>query len=302
MADSLPYQFAIGPGYADILFKTEGRFLPSLREAIQTHESLWGFIRLSLAKVAYSLHGDEVPNNVDVALFRQSAGLLRALPLPFWGLGVLGAVGAVATRAHWRRLWPLYLGIVACLPTLVLASFISRYRLPLAAALLPLAGAGVVALVQQFQTRRWPALGLTAVLAVPYVAWAARPLTDFGADSQAGYYQRQGAQALRAGWADFAALNYREALRLEPDRARARLELGDALLQQGLLDEALPELREAARGMTSGEPLLLMGRALLAVGRREEALAALREAVAREPAGSQVRQQSEQLLSTPGGP
>ncbi|MGE6757054.1 glycosyltransferase family 39 protein [Corallococcus interemptor] len=302
MADSRPYQFSIGPGYADILFKTDGRFLPALREAIQTHASLWGFIRLSLAKVLYSLHGSEVPNNVDVALFRQAAGTVRAMPLPFWALGVLGAVGTVATRARWRQLWPLYVGVVAALPTLVLASFISRYRLPLAAALLPLAGAGFVALLRWGEARRWRALGLTAVLAVPYVAWASRPLLDFGADSPAAYYQGQGTMALRAGWPDFAELNFRESLRWEPGRAQAHLGLGDSLLQQGLVEDALPELRVAADGMTSGEPLLLLGRALLATGKRDEGLAALREAVAREPAGSTIRQQSEQLLSLPGGP
>ncbi|WP_338275428.1 glycosyltransferase family 39 protein [Corallococcus caeni] len=302
MADSRPYQFSIGPGYADILIKSDGRLLPALREAIQTHASPWGFIRLSLAKVLYSLHGDEVPNNVDVALFRQASGLLRALPLPFWALGVLGAAGTVATRARWRELWPLYLGIAAALPTLVLASFISRYRLPLAAALLPLAGAGAVALLRQAQARRWGVLGVTALLAAPYVAWASRPLRDFGVDSPGGYYRSQGAMALRAGWADFAELNYREALRREPGHGQAHLGLGTALLQQGLVDDALPELRAAADGLTSGEPLLLLGRALLATGRREEGLAALHEAVAREPAGSSVRQQSEQLLSLPGGP
>jgi 4-amino-4-deoxy-L-arabinose transferase-like glycosyltransferase len=303
MADSRPYQFAIGPGYADILHQTGGRFIPSLREAIGTHASFWGFVKLSVAKVLYSLHGDEVPNNVDVALFRQSAPLLRALPLSFWALGVLGTAGAVATRARWRQLWPLYLGVVACFPTLVLASFISRYRLPLAAALLPLAGAGVVAVLQQVQAKRWGVLGLGTALAVPYIAWAAHPLQDYGAGmSQAAYYQSQGDMALRAGWATFAELNYREALSREPGLAASRLGLGDALLQQGLVEDALPPLREAANGMKSGAPLLLLGRALMALGQQEQGQAALREAVTREPPGSPVRRQSEQLLGVPGGP
>jgi tetratricopeptide (TPR) repeat protein len=264
MEGARAYQFSPDPRFAEVLARADARFLPSLLEAIRTHASLLDYLRQCLEKLAYAWHGAEIPNNVDPALFLQASSTLRALAVPFWVLGALGAVGLVATRAKWRRLWPLYAGLAACFPTLLLTAVLSRYRLPLAVALLPLAGAGAVAIAEWAAARRWGALAAVAALAVPYALWATRPVPTLGG----AYYHEIGTVWLRNGQPALAALHFQEALRLEPDDTAARLGLGSALL---------------------------------ADGRREEGLAALRGVLADEPPGSRIRQQTERLLNAAGG-
>ncbi|RKH37124.1 glycosyltransferase family 39 protein, partial [Corallococcus llansteffanensis] len=146
--DALPSQFIISKHYAAILAQADGHLLPSLLAAIRTHASLTGYLYLCVEKLVATVHGVEVPNNVDVDLFQNGSPALNALPVPFWLLGILGTVGVITTGSRWRQVWPLYVGILAGVPTLLLASVLTRYRLPMVAVLLPLAAAGLLGLLE----------------------------------------------------------------------------------------------------------------------------------------------------------
>ena len=70
----------------------------------------------------------------------------------------------------------------------------------------------------------------------------------------------------------------RKVIAISPGFARAHLALGKALLQDGKLPEAIPELQQAARlDPQSGEAHYQMGLALSRAGRKEEAAAELRQ-------------------------
>ncbi len=73
---------------------------------------------------------------------------------------------------------------------------------------------------------------------------------------------------------------YREAIRLKEDYAEAHVQLGDALAGKGRLDEAIAEYRAAVRIKKDfPEAHDNLGRALLDQGRLEEAIPELREAL-----------------------
>ncbi|WP_338266127.1 ArnT family glycosyltransferase [Corallococcus caeni] len=243
--DALPAQFLISKHYADILVQEDGHLLPSLVAAIQTHGSLTHYLLLCVQKLVSLVHGEELPNNVDVNLFLQACGLLRAMPVSFWLLALLGAVGLMATAGRWRRVWPLYIAIAAGVPTILLASMLARYRLPIAAAMLPLSASGLLALGEWTKTHRWGALATTGLLALLYVPWAVREHVIPGTERSAAQYRRLGRLSMDLD-PEFAALHFRECLRWNAELADCELGLGQALLQQGQVEEGLAALRQAA--------------------------------------------------------
>ena len=84
-----------------------------------------------------------------------------------------------------------------------------------------------------------------------------------------------------------AARAYREALRIDPDRAGALWGLGTALLESGRPGEALPLLRKAAALRPGWAPgLSQLGAALLRAGRIEEAGAVMERALEIDPANA----------------
>jgi tetratricopeptide (TPR) repeat protein len=77
-----------------------------------------------------------------------------------------------------------------------------------------------------------------------------------------------------------AIVAFEDAIRLKPDHAKARTNLGNVLTDEGRLDDAIREFGEAIRlDKTLPEPHGGIGVALIAKGRLDEAIAAFREAI-----------------------
>ncbi|RKG97194.1 glycosyltransferase family 39 protein [Corallococcus carmarthensis] len=299
--DALPAQFLISKDYASILAQEDGHLLPSLVAAIQTHGSLTHYLLLCVMKLVSLVHGEEMPNNVDVNLFFQACGLLRAMPVSFWLLAFLGAVGLMATARQWRRVWPLYIAVAAGVPTILLASMISRYRLPITAAMLPLSAAGLLALGEWARARRWGALAATGPLALLYIPWAVREHVMPGAEPSDAQYRRLGRLSMDLD-PEFAALHFRECLQRNAELTDCSLGWGQALLLQERPQEAIPLLEGIVHRVPAADPHLALGQAYLMVGRTAEGLASLREAAELSAPDSPVRRTSEQLLKAHGGP
>ena len=86
------------------------------------------------------------------------------------------------------------------------------------------------------------------------------------------------------GRLEAAAEQYREALRLEPDFSGAHYNLGNALQRLGRLEEAAEQYREAIReDPESAEAQGNLGASLIALGRLDEAAIHLKEAVRIRP-------------------
>jgi 4-amino-4-deoxy-L-arabinose transferase-like glycosyltransferase len=286
-ASASPFDLVLGPEFVRVLMATDGHPLASLVEAARTHASVWGMLALDLKKLLYAWHGFESPNNVDFYLFRQGAPLLAALPATFVVLVPLAGIGLATRRA--ANAWPLLVAILASIPTLVLAAVLSRYRAAIAAALLPLAGAGVVRLVSWVAARRWVATGTAAAAAALYLSWATGTPPGKEPQARAHAYAFIGVDWLALGEPAFAVPYLQESLRLLPGAPTVEARLGQAFLACGDHQRALQYVEAAARSFDSGALRELHARVLAAVGRREEAIAQARAAMTTDPPGEGAR-------------
>jgi predicted Zn-dependent protease len=165
---------------------------------------------------------------------------------------------------------------------------LSRYRAPLLATLLPLAGAGAVVLSGWVAARRWPPLLVTGLASALFLAWATGDPPRLGPAVRAATYRREG-EAFSLASPALGALYLQEALRLEPGTPAHQEQLGRLLLAAGDPEGALPHL-EAGRAGDRPSVRVLRARALAELGRPTDALSEVRAALAAEPgvAGGQA--------------
>ena len=103
------------------------------------------------------------------------------------------------------------------------------------------------------------------------------------------------------GKLDEAIAEYREAIRLKPDYAEAHYNLGIALSDQGKLDEAIAEYREAIRlKPDSADAHNNLGIALQDQGKLDEAIAEYREAIRLKPDYAEAHNNLGIALQRPG--
>ena len=293
VSTATPFDLVVSPEFTRVLMAADGRFVASLLEAVRTHQSVWGFLALNLRKLLYAWNGFEAPNNVDFYLFREGAPLLAALPATFVVLLPLAGIGVATRRA--ATSWPLLVAILASVPTLVLGAVLSRYRAPVAAALLPLAGAGAVRLASWIAGRRWRPLAAAAGATALYLAWGTADPPGKEPAIRARTYAWAGVEMAQRKEPAFAALCLQESLRLVPGAPDVEAWLGQALFASGDPQGALPHLESAARSLDSARFHELYARVLAMVGRRGEAIAQARAALSADPGGAGARELLDRL-------
>ena len=100
------------------------------------------------------------------------------------------------------------------LVTIVLLVVGTRYRLPLLPALIPLAGAGIAAIVEEVRTRRWRDVAMLAAIAV--VVWAlAHARTDAASRNLAEEWAMTGLSLLQENRLEEAENAYRRAIAMD---------------------------------------------------------------------------------------
>jgi hypothetical protein len=153
------------------LVASGGDPLATLKATLATHESLFAWLGLLAAKLAMFFDPGEIPNNVNYGYFLVHAQGLSMISIGFVVVAVLAVLGlkAVPERryAHTLVLASVVTGIAVC----VLFFNLSRFRLPVACMMIPLAGGGCSLLFRLGRERRWPALAM-AVLSVSALAVA----------------------------------------------------------------------------------------------------------------------------------
>jgi tetratricopeptide (TPR) repeat protein len=108
--------------------------------------------------------------------------------------------------------------------------------------------------------------------------------------------QREADALAAAGNLAAAIPVYRDALALDPRRARARAALGVALVQTGQLAAAVPELTRAIDEGIDDPPVFnAAGFALVQTGRTAEAIRLLRDGLGRHPGDEGMRRNLESL-------
>ena len=175
--------------------KAEGRELSAREVSAHFGRESWRWIRsnpgaalsLFLRKISFLLSGDEAPLNFSFPWYRERSAVLRllcvgpGLLVPLAGAGFVLAFLASAGAA--RRALLVWAAFVPAYVLAVAAFFVAtRYRLPLLAALAPLAGSAVAGVPNAWRAKR--GLGPAAAVAALLAAVSLRPtgLWDGAAD------------------------------------------------------------------------------------------------------------------------
>jgi len=279
-ADAPAVGWVASADWGRLLATGDGGMLQSLAGAARTHATALGFVLLNLKKLLFVWHGFEAENNVDFYLFRHASPLFASLPATFVLLLPLAFIGAVAARS---RAAPVLVAVIGSIPTMIVVTVLSRYRAPLTASLLPLAGAGCVQLTRWVASRRWVPIASAAAAAALYLAWATRAPAGHEPDRRSSGYRAVAAWSMQQGEPAYASLALKESLRLAPGIPATQLELGLALMASGDLRAAVPYLDAASRGLRTPQPYEVLGTVLFDLGRFDDARAALRECLVLDP-------------------
>jgi hypothetical protein len=153
-----------------IMQRSGGRFLPAVVETLKTHESVFSYAGMLFARWAALWSWFEYPNNCNFYYFRTHSHLLGGLPVTFGLLAPLAVAGMfLGLRDGRGRHW-LYLLAGVHVISMMATYVIARFRIPLAAVLIPFAALAAVRLVRWLLDRRFrPAAGLA--LAVALLGW-----------------------------------------------------------------------------------------------------------------------------------
>lgn len=147
--------------------------LGALLAAIGTHPTRGDWLWLMLRKLQGFWSGYEAWNNTDFARDRHLFRSLWLLPLSSWVLLAFGLLGLPAAARRWRRLLPVWTGLLVVLAVCLLSFAFSRYRAPAVPYLAILAALGVERLGRPWAGPgpRAGVRGLVACLASLVVCW-----------------------------------------------------------------------------------------------------------------------------------
>jgi hypothetical protein len=220
----------------------------------------------------------ELPNTIDIDWQETQSWLFGSSPAFPLGLGAvlpLAAAGAATVGRTWRRL-PLLVALLAIgLGSSVLFFTNSRFRLPMAPALLMLAGAGAERIWRMAAAWRKNQGALTRATLAACLGAVAAWNNAYGVRSyrvpeltiNVGILERE------AGHLDAAADHLREGLAARPRDSMARIHLALALEQRGDLQPALQAYAEGiALAPDDGELREMAGRFLVRNGLEETRL------------------------------
>lgn len=209
-----------------------------------------------------------------------------------WHFGLLFPLGMYGLLAAKRRGYPvgIFAALLATMMVSVSAFFIlGRYRLPLVPVLIPFAGYGLVALVEQLRSRR-SAVGVVGALwfaaALVVSNWA---IHDEGRlDGLAA--MNAGVALAQMGEVGAAQGLFADAVAVHPESAEANLNLALALAVQERFDEAIPFYRQALRAAPTLPGVCYnLGVALEHTGDVAGALAQYERALVQDPADADAR-------------
>lgn len=223
----------LGFGHAArILAETDNSFLPTVIATLRTHPSVTSYLRLLGRRLLAIYHWFEAPNNSNFYYGQLHSRTLRSLPVSFGWIAPAACLGLVLGVRRFGRCPSLYLLAAGSLAVPLLFLAYSRFRLPLAVALLPFAGLAVAQIVEWLLVRRWgfalPTVAALAVLVVLalYPVGPVAPRRPFVrlmevANGYRYYYDPQvRAAASQGNWTEAADVLARS-LRAQPQAVRA---------------------------------------------------------------------------------
>lgn len=211
---------------------------------ISDNPAAW--LKLNLRRAMLLVNAYEIADAEDLYFYSQWSTLLRGLA-SVWHFGVLLPLAVAGVALTWQRrreLWVYHGMILALFAGLMLFVVYARYRLPLVPFLLLFAGAGIADVPRAVAGRRWPILGVAAVLALGAAWLASVPLLD-RPQRLAGSYYNWARELAEAGQTDDAIDVNRRALELDPRNASTHYNLATLLSRQQDIAGAIAEYRLA---------------------------------------------------------
>ncbi len=240
-------------------------------------------LALSARKVGYLLSAAELPNNKQIRFVLERFAPWLGFPLAGFalvlGLGVVGCVwGGGGRRAALLVAFSLSYAIA------VVAFFVTaRFRMPVVAVWIVLAGGGLAMLIREARQKAWRSLALPALMLMVITAGATLASRGFTENQAHGHYTL--GRAYRQTGDDRSAEEaFRRALEAEPAFSEAALSLSALLLETDRPREAAG-LLETVVASDPGDRRSLWNYslALRASGRPQAAVTMLRQAVQAQP-------------------
>jgi 4-amino-4-deoxy-L-arabinose transferase-like glycosyltransferase len=233
---------------AQIMGQSQGRLLQTIVATLRTHPSVAGVLRLMGEKLLAIWHWYEWPTNENFYFYRIHAGILRWLPLTYGCLAPVGVVGLLmAFRRLDKALAVVCVVVLANIAVMLMSTVYGRFRLPVAALLLPFTGFVAIRLIGWLEAGQWArALGVTAAVGVLAV-WVGRPAdasvalircADCTVPYQVYYNPRIEAACNAQSWPAVTSILL-DSLRYEPDNVRR---LSPANKARSADEECLAEL------------------------------------------------------------
>jgi hypothetical protein len=174
-------------------------------------------------------HWYEKPNNSNFYYYRLEAPVLAFLPATFAVIAPLAIAGLALAAPRLAFHGSLYLLVLTTIAQMLAFYVISRFRVPLHAALIPFAAFTVVRAATWARERRWLRCATVAAAVAAISFWTLRPLppgqslirpADYSVPFQY-YYARVVEEAKARGDRSGADALVARTLRLEPDFVRA---------------------------------------------------------------------------------
>lgn len=255
---------------------------------ITDHPGAW--MKLLGKKTVLFWNNYEIPDNADLYFHGERQRMLRWLPFTFGLIGPLGIAGLIVLGIK-RKGGVIALFLVAQVMSALIFYTHSRYRIPFAVALIPVAAVGLVYTVRRF--KEWGTarrLSVVAAVALLFVLLNIDPARGARGGSRAFSLTHLANGLTTMGETAEAERTYKEALQLLPDHASAYYGLGRLYHQEGRYAESVEMNRRAIRAIPGyAEAHLNLGVSLRALMEDEQAAEEFREAIRLRPEWAMAR-------------
>jgi tetratricopeptide (TPR) repeat protein len=270
-------------------------------DEIREDPGVW--LRLMVRKWLLVWNVSEVGDSEDQYTYSDWSWLLRVLNrfLHFGILCPLAVLGICLTWGQRERLWVLYTMLLGYATSVTSFYVFSRYRFPLAPMLILFAAAGLVGLRDAIREARWRGLitGIATAVVAATVCNSAMVTETFIRAST--HYNIADGLLTQQSNPQQAIQHYREAVRLLPEFALARVELGLVLMQEGQVKQAIDEYEQALQFRPDyPEAHNNLGVAFASTGNADEAMRHFRTALQLNPDYTEAHQNLAILLAKQG--
>ena len=203
------------------------------------------FIGLTFRKLRMFINGYEIPNNQNIYLAREYAGVIRPLLFaglvyfPFGLLAPLAIMGLVLSLGQWRRFLLIYLAMASYIISLLLFFVCARYRQPLLPFMILFGVYAVYRLASYIKQRDGKNLALFLVIFALLAVEANHNILGLSsARIKAEDHSMLGNSYLEQNKLAFAENNFREAVRADSTYADGFNNLGMIQARRGKLSQA----------------------------------------------------------------